>query len=198
MPIPDYQTCMLPLLRFTSDGAEHAFKDAVEALAAEFKLSEAERGAYLPSGQQPVIDNRVGWASTYMKKAGLLAAPRRGFIKITDRGRATLEKSPASLDLAYLGKFPEFTAFKSLRHKRSGAESSPGTSVLPREESDTPHEAVEVAIDRLRSELAAEILAKMKSSSPVLFEEVVVDLLVKMGYGGSREDAGQAIGRRGD
>lgn len=186
---------MLPLLRFAADGAEHSFKDAVEALATEFRLTEAERGEYLPSGQQPVIDNRVGWASTYMKKAGLLAAPRRGVIKITDRGRTVLEKLPAKLDLAFLGRFPEFVAFKSLRHKKNGDDSQPET---PREENDTPHEAVEVAIDRLRSELAAEILSKIKSSSPVLFEEVVVDLLVRMGYGGSRKDAGQAIGRRGD
>ena len=198
MPIPDYQTCMLPLLRFVADGDEHTFKDAVEALATEFELTEAERGEYLPSGQQPVIDNRVGWASTYMKKAGLLSAPRRGIIKITERGRVILEKPPARLDLAYLGKFPEFIAFKKLRHKKNGDESPSEAFVPSREEDNTPHEAVEAAIDRLRSELAAEILAKMKSSSPVLFEEVVVDLLVKMGYGGSRKDAGQALGRRGD
>lgn len=198
MPIPDYQTCMLPLLRFAGDGDEHSFKDAVEALAAEFRLTVAERGEYLPSGQQPVIENRVGWASTYMKKAGLLSAPRRGVLKITDRGRAVLEKPPLRLDLAYLGKFPEFVAFKSLRHKRNADESLSETIVAPREGNETPHEAVEAAVDRLRSELAAEILAKIKSSSPVLFEEVVVDLLVKMGYGGSRKDAGQAIGRRGD
>jgi restriction system protein len=130
-----------------------------------------------------------------MKKAGLLSAPKRGVIKITDRGRNVLEKPPSKLDLAYLGKFPEFIAFKSLRHRKNGDESA---AAQPRDEQETPHEAVEAAVDRLRAELAAEILAKIKSSSPVLFEEVVIDLLVKMGYGGSRKDAGQAIGRRGD
>lgn len=198
MPIPDYQTCMLPLLRFAGDGDEHAFKDAVEALATEFRLTEAERGEYLPSGQQPVIENRVGWASTYMKKAGLLTSPRRGVIKITDRGRTVLEKPPAKLDLAFLGRFPEFVAFKSLRHRKNGDDLASEPAVRPRDEQETPHEAVEAAVDRLRAELAAEILTKIKSSSPVLFEEVVIDLLVKMGYGGSRKDAGQAIGRRGD
>lgn len=198
MPIPDYQSCMLPLLRFASDGTEHAFKDAVEALASEFHLTEAERGEYLPSGQQPVIDNRVGWASTYMKKAGLLSAPRRGVLKITDRGRSVLAKPPPKIDLAFLGQFPEFIAFKALRHRRDGEapESVPATAEPT--EAQTPHEALQTAFDRLRSELAVEILSKIKLSSPTLFEELVVDLLVKMGYGGSRKDAGQAVGRRGD
>jgi restriction system protein len=197
MPIPDYQSCMMPLLRFAADGAEHLFKDAVEAIASEFRLTEDERGEYLPSGQQPVIDNRVGWASTYLKKAGLLSAPRRGVFKITDRGRSVLAKPPPKIDLAFLGKFPEFTAFKLLRHKKDDVPESVSTEVEPAE-AQTPHEALQNAFDRLRSELAVEILSKIKSSSPTLFEELVVDLLVKMGYGGSRKDAGQAVGRRGD
>lgn len=186
---------MFPLLRFATDGAEHSFKEAVQALSDEFKLTEAERGEYLPSGQQPVIDNRVGWASTYLKKAGLLTAPRRGVIKITARGREVLSKPPLKIDLAFLAQFPEFLAFRALRHKReeSETESTSGSG-----DAQTPHEALQSAFDRLRSELAAEIISKIKASSPALFEEMVVDLLVKMGYGGSRKDAGQAVGRKGD
>lgn len=197
MPIPDYQSCMLPLLRYASDGAEHALKEAVAALAEEFHLTEEEKSEYLPSGQQTVIQNRVAWARTYMKKAGLLASPRRGFLSITDRGRSVLRENPQAIDVAFLERFPEFIEFKALRHEKE--EESPAVAAAPaRDIGKTPHEALESAYDRLRSELAAEILSTIKVSEPALFEEIVVDLLVKMGYGGSRKDAGQAIGRRGD
>ena len=197
MPIPDYQSCMLPLLRFAADGAEHALKEAVAALVVEFHLTEDEKSEYLPSGQQTVIQNRVAWARTYMKKAGLLASPRRGYLSITERGRSVLRENPAGIDVAFLERFPEFIEFKALRHEKD--EESPTVAIAPaRDIGKTPHEALESAYDRLRSELAAEILSTIKISEPVLFEEIVVDLLVKMGYGGSRKDAGQAIGRRGD
>jgi restriction system protein len=188
---------MLPLLRYASSGAEHAFKEAVTALAKEFRLTEDEKSEYLPSGQQPVFQNRVGWARTYMKKAGLLASPRRGFLSITERGRSVLRENPPSIDVTYLERFPEFIEFKALRHEKD--EESPAVDAAPaRDIGKTPHEALESAYDRLRSELAAEILSTIKISEPALFEEIVVDVLVKMGYGGSRKDAGQAIGRRGD
>jgi len=197
MSIPDYQSCMLPLLRYASDGTEHALKEAVAALAEEFRLTEDEKSEYLPSGQQTVIQNRVAWARTYMKKAGLLASPRRGFLSITERGRSVLHENLQSIDVAYLERFPEFIEFKALRHEKE--EESLAVAAAPaRESGKTPHEALESAYDRLRPELAAEILSTIKVSEPVLFEELVVDLLVKMGYGGSRKDAGQAIGRRGD
>ncbi len=185
---------MLPLLRYARDGAEHALKEVVAALAEEFHLTEEEKNEYLPSGQQTVIQNRVAWARTYMKKAGLIASPRRGFISITDRGRSVLRENPQSIDVAYLERFPEFIEFKALRHEK---DESPAVTPA-RETGKTPHEALEFAYDRLRSELVAEILSTIKVSEPALFEEIVVDLLVKMGYGGSRKDAGQAIGRRGD
>ncbi len=188
---------MLPLLRYAADGAEHLLKEAVVALAKEFNLTEEEKSEYLPSGQQTVIQNRVAWARTYMKKAGLLSSPRRGFLLITERGRSVLREKPTAIDVSSLERFPEFIEFKALRHERNEltatAISTPALDI-----GKTPHEALEAAYDRLRSELAAEILATIKVSDPALFEEIVVDLLVKMGYGGSRKDAGQAIGRRGD
>lgn len=197
MAIPDYQTCMLPLLRFVADGKEHALKDAVKVLAAEFRLTDSERSEYLPSGQQTVIQNRVAWARTYLKKAGLLNSPRRGFLAISERGRAVLKEQPSAIDVEYLERFPEFIHFKGLRREKDEARDV-STPVPTRATGQTPHEALEAAYDRLRSELAGEIIATLKSSDPALFEETVVDLMVKMGYGGSRKDAGQAIGRRGD
>ena len=197
MPIPDYQSCMLPLLRLAGDGAEHSLKEAVSSLSEQFDLNEAEKSEYLPSGQQTVIQNRVAWARTYMKKAGLLMSPRRGYLSITERGLAVLRENLSSIDVDFLGRFPEFIEFRTLRHDRSEQIAVLATTAAS-DTGKTPHEEVEAAYERLRAELTAEILSTIKSAEPVLFEEIVVDLLVKMGYGGSRKDAGQAIGRRGD
>lgn len=195
MPIPDYQSCMLPLLRFAGDGEEHQLKDAISALADEFCLTDEERNEFLPSGQQPVFTNRVGWARTYLKKAGLLSSPRRGYFKITDRGSQVLKENPKEINQKYLERFPEFVEFKSIRRDRSedNADETPELAL-----GQTPHEALESAYERLRSELASEILSSIRGCDPTLFEKIVVELLVKMGYGGSRKDAGRAIGRSGD
>ena len=192
MPIPDYQTAMLPLLRFAADGGEHSLREAIESLANEFKLSDAERRELLPSGQQEVFDNRVGWARTYMKKAGLLRTTRRGFFQITERGNVVLQQKPKQIDAKFLEQFQEFREFKALRRPPSpeGAEEE--------ELAGTPEEALERAYQNLRSDLAADLLAQIKQSPPSLFERLVVELLVKMGYGGSRQDAGRAIGKSGD
>ena len=197
MPIPDYQHCMLPLLRYASDGQEHQLKDAALKLAEEFGLSQEEVSEFLPSGQQPVFINRIGWARTYLKKAGLLLNPRRSYFQITSRGRTVLKENPPEINVKYLERFPEFQEFKSARKEDSSAESivQPEVDAGP---AQTPHEALETAYERLRSELAVEILQTLKSSDPAFFENIVVELLVKMGYGGSRKDAGKAIGRSGD
>jgi restriction system protein len=195
MPIPDYQSCMLPLLRFAGDGEEHQLKDAITALAEEFSLSDEDRNEFLPSGQQPVFTNRVGWARTYLKKAGLLSSPRRGYFKITDRGREILKENPKEINQKYLERFPEFVEFKSIRRERN---EDNGTDESELVLGQTPHEALESAYERLRSELASEILSSIRCCDPSRFESIVVELLVKMGYGGSRKDAGRAIGRSGD
>lgn len=195
MSLPDYQACMLPLLRFAGDGEEHQLKDAVSALAGEFSLTDEERNEFLPSGQQPVFTNRVGWARTYLKKAGLLSSPRRGFFKITDRGTQVLKENPKQINQKYLERFPEFVEFKSIRRDKTegNGDDTPELAL-----GQTPHEALESAYQRLRSELASEIISIMRGCDPMLFEKIVVELLVKMGYGGSRKDAGRAIGRSGD
>ena len=195
MAIPDFQTCMLPLLRFTADGKEHQNKEATQHLAQEFTLTEQELNEFLPSGQQPVFSNRVAWARSYMKKAGLLASPRRGFFQITPRGQTVLKEAPTLINIKYLERFPEFQEFRAKKETDEGAQVPAEVEPAP---GQTPHEALENAYERLRSELAAEILQTLKGSDPTLFENIVVELLVKMGYGGSRKDAGKAIGRSGD
>lgn len=196
MAIPDYQACMLPLLRQVADGAEHRLKDVVTTLAADFNLTADEINEFLPSGQQPVFINRIGWARTYLKKAGLLVAPRRGYFAISPRGLEVLRENPPSINVKYLERFPAFLDFKTARKDVPEEPSSPAQLEVPL--GQTPHEALEGAYERLRSELAGEILQALKGADPALFENIVVELLVKMGYGGSRKDAGRAIGRSGD
>lgn len=195
MAIPDYQTCMLPLLRFAGDGKEHQLKEAAQQLAREFKLTDDELNEFLPSGQQPVFINRIGWARTYLKKAGLLNSSRRGFFHITPRGETVLKEAPPQVNVKYLERFPEFLEFRT---KKETDDESATSTIVETAPGQTPHEALENAYERLRSELAAEILQTLKVSDPSLFENIVVELLVKMGYGGSRKDAGKAIGRSGD
>ena len=188
MAIPDYQTVMLPLLRFLKDAKEHSIGEVVDALADEFNLSAEERQQLLGSGQQTVIRNRAGWARTYLKKAGLIASTRRGYFCITERGQSVLASKPERIDVKYLEQFPEFVAFRELRHERP--DEAPGDA--------TPEEALDAAYSRLRLGLEAELLDQVKSASPSFFERLVVELLVRMGYGGTLRDAGQAIGKSGD
>jgi len=198
MAVPDYQGLMLPLLQFAAQkGAEISTSEAVEALATELGLTEDDLKELLPSGIQSTFVNRVGWASTYMKKAGLLKATRRGFYQITDRGKDLLKKQPKTINVKLLKQYPEFLEFQQLKGTRSGDKvtESKGSSDIS---IATPSEALETAYENLRDELAEELLARLKKISPPFFERVVVDLLVKMGYGGSRADAGKAIGRSGD
>ena len=197
MPIPDYQTCMLPLLKYSRDDEEHQLKDAVLALAAEFGLTEQERSEFLPSGQQPVFINRLGWARTYMNKAGLMFSPRRGYFKISARGKKVLAENPTELNVKYLERFPEFIQFKAAK-KDEAPEEEGRRYIVEVPSAQTPHEALETAYERLRSELAEELLQNLRGSDPSLFEAIVVEVLVKMGYGGSRKDAGKAIGKSGD
>ena len=190
--IPDYQTIMLPLLKLCADGKEHSLREATEKLAIEFKLDQNERGQRLPSGQQTVFGNRVGWARTYIKKAGLLDTTRRAFFKTSIRGQEVLTSKPPRIDGKFLSQFAEFKAFKALRHEKTEVENE------AQPELKTPEESLENAYEDLRSNLASEILQRLKSSQPSRFEKTVVELIVRMGYGGSLRDAGQAIGKSGD
>ncbi len=193
MAIPDYQTCMLPLLKHYGDGQEHTNRESIDALAEEFDLSDEERRMMLPSGVQGLFDNRVNWARTYMKKAGLIQSPKRGVHKITARGTDVLKGKPEKIDVAYLRQFKEFEDFLSLRHEKTDAEEQELNL-----NSKTPEESLENAYQKLRGDLAADLLQRLKSCSPAFFERLVIEVIVKMGYGGTRKDAGRAIGKSGD
>ena len=194
MAIPDYQSVMLPLLHHNADGAEHSLRDSLDFLADDFKLTSLERAELLPSGRQAIFDNRVGWARTYLVKAGCLERTRRGYCQITTRGKDLLAENPEHIDVRILERFTEFIAFRGI--SRSSAVDDNAQPEPPVER--TPEEALEEAHQQIRDNLADDLLSRVLSCSPTFFERLVVDLLVKMGYGGSREDAGQAIGHSGD
>ncbi|MGV3771266.1 MAG: restriction endonuclease [Verrucomicrobiales bacterium] len=191
MELPDYQKCMLPLLEFSGDGKEHSLREALEAVAKKLEVSEEQRSILLPSGQQPLFDNRVGWARTYLKKAGLIQSPRRGVFQITENGKNLLRKNPGSITINLLKNYDEFVEFWS-PSKKIGIQDSLDT------QKKTPEEELENAYQTLREGLASDLLSQIKQSPPALFEKLVVEMLVKMGYGGTRQDAGRAIGKSGD
>jgi restriction system protein len=191
--IPDYQTIMLPLLQMASDGRERELREATDNLADQFSLTDEERNEMLPSGNQLLFANRVNWARTYLKQAGLLTNPRRGAFKITDSGQTLVKENPTKIDVKLLERYSSFLEFRNRRRDREFLTTQPAI-----ESDDTPEDSLAVAYRKLRGDLEAELLQQVKESSPSFFERVVVDLLVKMGYGGSREDAGRAIGRSGD
>lgn len=194
MAIPDYQTCMLPFLRYLADGNEHTLRDSEESLAEHFSLTPAERAELLPSGQQGLFKNRIGWARTYLKKALLLDSPKRGVFKITERGLMTLATNPTKIDVKFLEQFPEFIQFREISKSENGTTTP--AEVAPSK--TTPEEAIELAHQGIRDQLAQELLSRILACSPTFFEQLVVELLVKMGYGGSRRDAGERIGQTGD
>ena len=201
MPVPDYQTLMLPLLTLAGDeGGEVRTADSVERIAGRLGLTESDLAEMLPSQTQRTIVNRVSWATIYMKKAGLLEATRRGYFRITDRGRALLAEGPDVIDAQLLRRYPELTEFlrasaakaRATRQSRAEDGDSAVASVA------TPSEALENAYEELRGALVDELLVRLKALAPSRFEQVVVDLLLAMGYGGSQADAGRAVGRSGD
>lgn len=194
MAIPDYQSIMLPLLKEVSDRKEHRFRDLIESLSLKFHLSEDERKELLPSGQQPIFDNRVGWAKTYLKKAGLLDSSRRAYVEITNRGLDILKQNPSEINVKFLRQFDEFVEFQAPnKDKDREIEDS-----IEENSDRTPEEMLESAYQKIRKSLAQEILNKVLDMSPSFFERLVVELLVKMGYGGSLKDAGQATKQSGD
>lgn len=188
MAIPDYQTLMLPLLKILADGKEHLLRDLVQKLADQFELTEEERRQLLPSGVSTTIGSRVGWAKTYLYKAKLLDLTGRGKLQITPRGVSVLGKN-TQIDVSFLKQFSEFVEFQA---RRKG-EAQLGQEKLIVEASESllaPDEALDAAYQTLRVDLESALLEKLKASSPSYFEKIVVDVLVKMGYGGALEDAG--------
>jgi restriction system protein len=196
MPIPDYQSIMLPILQLASDGEEHRTRDAIATVARTFNLTEEELGRLNPSGSDYVFGNRFGWARTYLKKAGLIHYTAWGKFQITEAGRALLNERPSKIDLAILKRYPEFLEFyggaKSEEDRPAVAE------VEPKLSDETPEELIASSHVKLRKLVQSELLSKIVSGSPESFERLVVTLLTTIGYGGSLADAGKAIGRSHD
>ncbi len=191
MAVPNFQSMFLPVLRATADRKEHPMAEIREKVAEELRLSPEDLSQKLPSGGQTVFANRASWSAIYLHRAGALERTKRGVFRITERGRELL--SLPAISLQVLNKYPEFSAF----HK--GSETAMGESQQAKsEKSETPEEQLANAYKVLRAALANDVLEPVKKASPSFFEELVVKLLVAMGFGGSVEDAGRAIGKSGD
>ncbi len=199
MPIPDFQTCMLPLLKRLADGEPHRIQDLVAELADGFRLSPEERKKLLPSGADLLFRNRVRWARFYLGKAGLVADPKRAYAQITQRGREALKSARERIDVGFLRQYPEFVEF---RRRTAGVQpdAAPvaGANRSASVADETPEESLERAHETLRQGLEGDLLAKIVGSAPAFFERIVLDLLVAMGYGGSRREAAEQVGGSGD
>lgn len=194
--IPDYQTLMRPVLSSARDGPRK-ISDVVDEMSDLYNLTSEERLELLPSGKQTKIANRTHWARSYMKQAGLVRNIRRGWFELTDRGRKVLEDEDTRIDSKFLEKFDEFLEFKS-RDSGSDGDQILGASNASEDSSDTPEESLQLAHSRLQDALAASLLDYVRNASPAFFEQLIVDLLISMGYGGSSTDAGRALGQTGD
>lgn len=194
MAIPNYQTFFLPLLRLINDQEEHSVRELLDPIAKEFRLSEEDLSVMNQSGQTTFY-NRLAWAKTYLRQAGLVEPTQRGSFRITHRGLEVLKKDPQRIDVKFLEQFKEFTEFRNKKTTEGALESLPSLTTTDQQ---TPEESVEIAFRKFRQELEAELLQTLKNCSSNLFEKIVVDVLVKMGYGGNRLDAGEALGKPRD
>jgi restriction system protein len=195
MAVPDFQSLMLPLLRIAEDGKEHSLAEAREKMATDFALTKEDRDELLPSGRQSKFSNRVAWAKSYLQQAGLLISPRRGHFQISPRGSDVLKSPPERIDIGFLEQYPEFVAFRT---PKAEIAEPPGKVLVSPQEPVSPEEALHAAHLKMRAGLASEVLAQVKAASPKFFEQSVLQLLLKMGYGDYREGAGEATGKPGD
>lgn len=196
MAVPDFQSLMLPLLKFSADGEEHTISEAREAMAEIMNLSEDDLKERLPSGRQSTFENRVAWAKVYLTQAKVLESPKRGKLKISDRGLKILSENPGRIDIKFLQQFEEFQEFRQASRKnRTEKVTHTGDDQT---ETTTPEETLEQAYQQLRDETANELLHLIKNNTPEFFEKLVVNLIVSMGYGGSVKEAGKATRRTAD
>jgi len=178
--IPDYQSLMLPFLKIAGDGKEHLFQESVEVLSQEYSLTPEQRSTLLPSGTQPIFDNRVGWAKTYLKKAGLIDYPKRGYFIITDRGRNVLSNKPDRVNNKFLKQFDEFNEFQNRNIQNIEENEITETNNII---DQTPQELIDNGISQIENYVKTELLDRLKNVNPYHFEKVVLLLLKKMGYG---------------
>lgn len=193
--IPKYDEIMLPFLRHIGDGKEHGLREIYIVLEEHFNLTGDELREPLPSGPKNRFKNRVGWASTYLKKAGLLTSPKRAHFKISDEGLSVLKENLDKITSKFLRRYPDFVEFATVKRdkKDNGILLEPHIG-----DDETPEESLEYAYQKLHSGLSKELLDIVKSCSPDFFERLVIDLILTMGYGGSRKEAGKAMGKSGD
>lgn len=189
--VPPFQDIMLPFLRFAekANGQPIAIREAIPKIADEMGLSEEDRTELLPSGRQSRFSNRVNWVASHLRAARLLESVGRGLVVLTQRGKELLATNPAAVNLKTLDQYAEFREF------RTGSDVKGETPAVADE---TPEEAIERSYKALRAEIVAEVLARLKTCTPAFFEQIVVQLVVRMGYGGSLKDAGQAVGKSHD
>lgn len=199
MPIPTYDALMLPVLRHSAEKTWH-IRDLVTRIADDLTLSQEERDQEIPSGGTKLIANRVHWAKTYLKQAGLLEQPKRGLVQVSQRGRELLSSNPSKIDTALLQRFDEFRAFLGRTKPSNGSSSLPSPDPLPllTGPSSTPEEQIGAAARALDESLRDALLARILEASPSFFERLIIDLLLAMGYGGSRSDAGEQLGGTAD
>ena len=195
MAIPTYEECMLPLMKIAEDGKEHLFREATDALINQFNLTEKEKQELLPSGSAFVINNRIGWARTYLTKAGLLLKTKRGYFRISEEGKKLLQKEPAFINTKMLKEYDAFNEFQTTKETDNSENNKTEHNI---QQSITPHELLESGYLSIKNELADELLSTIKNISPSKFEKLVIDLLVKMGYGGSIKEAATVVGKSGD
>lgn len=185
MPIPDFQTLMLPFLELTADGEEHTAAELREPLANRYQLTEEERQQKLPSGAAKLFNNRVAWAKIHLERAGLIENTRRGVFRIADAGRRILSEGHDRINLKFLNQFEGHRDFQGLN-----AESDQQPNDTVDEQTSTPEEVLESAYQQIKDDLAEQLLMQIRTSSPAFFERLVVELMLQMGYGGATEEAG--------
>ncbi|MDO8434385.1 MAG: restriction endonuclease [Candidatus Binatus sp.] len=196
MAIPDFQTLMLPVLK-TAGSDEVSIGDVITKLADDFKLSEDERNQMLPSGHQTTLANRIGWAKPYLAKAGLLEATKRGYFRITNLGSGVLSAPPSRIDISFLRQYPKFEEFRSGERNVDGEKIEQAVAVLE-QSSQTPDELLRATHQEIEKSLQTDLLDRVIAAPPSFFETLIVSVLMAMGYGGFRDEAGRAIGKTGD
>jgi len=191
MAIPTFQMVMLPLLKYCAENPqEHRIDELINVIIKHFQLTEEEKNQLLPSGKQEIIDNRVGWARSHLKIAGLLEDPRRGYVKITQLGTETVAKNPQDINVKFLNQFDKYRDYNVNRKNNINIKDN----AIEKEVEETPPlEMIETGIEILNNELAERLLEKVNNNSPAFFEKIVLDLLQNMGYG-----RGSVTGKSGD
>ena len=195
MPIPDFQSLMLPIMKVAQDGEEHTARELRQRIGDDLGLADAERKELLPSGTQPVLTNRIAWARAHLTMAGLLEKTGRGAFRITQRGKDAMASNPSTINMRFLFQFPEYEEARTKAKTDTAVEPAAHASAT---EVASPQERIELAFRELNNSLTADLRAKLASIDPFRFEQVVLDLLVKMGYGGSKKEAAQVTQKTGD